>query len=492
MKPFKIVLIDFSPALDNKTLWNVIEPPLGLMYLSAWQKRKFGNDIDVKILQAKIDFRSYSEYEDLILKLNPDLIGLRCLTVTSNQIHMAAKLGRKNSNAIIIAGGPYPSSSPEKVASDSNIDAVVIGEGELTFEEILENTIEGSDKWRDVDGLCVMRDGKIVRTPPRSLIEDLSKLPLPDYDSVNLNSYNGRPGFSISSQKRALIQSTRGCPYECSYCHDIMKNRFRARPPESVMTEILELYHKYEIRDFVFADDLFNLRIKNAEALLKMIINEPIKIRLFFPNGLRGDIITPELIDLLVEAGMVEVNYALETASPRMQSIIKKRLSIPKLIDAVNYTTSKDVVVGLFLMMGFPGETEEEAELTIKTINDMPMVHFPYLNMVKLYEGTPIYQTAIEMGYNPDSIEKSLNDSYDRFQQPVMPLNEKFVNRMRRKLVKNHILRKERLQHVLPIQRMHFPESELERKYGTYLPGFKDMGQLDRKAYSAYSVIAGN
>ena len=148
---------------------------------------------------------------------------------------------------------------------------------------------------------------KVERNSPRMLIDDLSMLPLPDYQSVNLNSYQGRAGFSISSQKRALIQSTRGCPYECSYCHDIMKNRFRARPPESVMAEILELYHKYEIRDFVFADDLFNLRIKSAETLLRMIINEPIKIRLFFPNGLRGDIITTSLIDLLVEAGMVEV-----------------------------------------------------------------------------------------------------------------------------------------------------------------------------------------
>ena len=175
-----------------------------------------------------------------------------------------------------------------------------------------------------------------------------------------------------------------------------------------------------------------------------------------------------------------------------MQTLIKKRLSIPKLIDSVNYTTSKDVVVGLFLMMGFPGETEEDAALTINAINDMPMVHFPYLNMVKLYEGTPIFRKAIEMGYNPDSIEKSLNDSYDKFQGAVIPLSENFVNKMRRKLVKNHIMRKDRLQHVLPIQRMHFPESELERKYGTYLPGFKGMEQLDRMAYSAYSVIAGN
>ena len=130
------------------------------MYLSAWQKRKFGNAVDIKILQAKINFRSYKEYEDLILKYNPALIGLRGLTVTSNQIHIAAKLARHNTKAIIIAGGPYPSSSPEKVVSDSDIDAVVIGEGEQTFEEVLKSLIEGSDKWMDVDGLCVMKEGK--------------------------------------------------------------------------------------------------------------------------------------------------------------------------------------------------------------------------------------------------------------------------------------------------------------------------------------------
>jgi radical SAM superfamily enzyme YgiQ (UPF0313 family) len=162
------------------------------------------------------------------------------------------------------------------------------------------------------------------------------------------------------------------------------------------------------------------------------------------------------------------------------------------LIDAVNYTTSKDVTVGLFLMMGFPDETEDEAKQTIRILNEMPMVHFPYLNMVKLYEGTPLYQRAIEKGYSPNAIDRSLNDSYDQYQESVMPLSEKLVNRMRRKLLKNHIMNRDRLQYVLPIQRMLFSETELQRKYRTYLPGFKGMEQLDRKAYSAYSVVAGN
>ncbi len=189
---------------------------------------------------------------------------------------------------------------------------------------------------------------------------------------------------------------------------------------------------------------------------------------------------------------MVEVNYALETGSERVQKEIKKNLSIPKLINAVNYTTSKNVTVGLFLMMGFPDETEEEAKKTIDTLNKMPMVHFTYLNMVKLYEGTPLYQTAIEKRYSSNSIDNSLNDSYDQYQQAVMPLSEKYVNRMRRKLIKNHIMNRDRLRYVLPIQRMLFSEQELQRKYSTYLPGFKDMNQLNRKAYSAYSVIARN
>ncbi len=492
MKPLKIVLIDFSPILENDILWNVIEPPLSLMALSAWQKRRFGKSIDICILQAKMDFQSFKEYETIIKKLEPDVIGLRCLTIANNQLHRAAQIAREKTSALIIIGGPYASSSPEKAVLDHNIDAVVIGEGELTLEAILEHLLEKSNNWKDVAGLCILQDGKPQRNTERALIEDLSLLPIPDYDAVDLNRFQGLSGFSISSQKRALIQFSRGCPYSCAYCHDIMKKKFRVRPPELVMAEIHELYYKHDIRDFVFADDLFNLHAKNAEKFLSMIINESINVRLFFPNGLRGDIISPSLIDLLTEAGMAEVNYALETGSERMQEYINKRLSIPKLIDTVNYTTSKDVTVGLFMMMGFPDETEEEAEQTIRTLDKMPKVHFPYLNMVKLYEGTPLYQRAIEKGYNPESIDRSLSDSYDRYQQAVMPISEKLVNTMRRRLIKNHIMNKKRLQYVLPIQRMLFSEKELVRKYRTYLPGFKDMEQLDRRAYSAYSHIAGN
>ncbi len=492
MKPLKIVLIDFSPILENDILWNVIEPPLSLMALSAWQKRRFGKSIDIRILQAKMDFQSFREYETIIEKLGPDVIGLRCLTVASSQLHRSAQIASEKTSALIVVGGPYASSSPEKVVLDHNIDAAVIGEGELTFEAILEHLLEKSNSWKDTAGLCVLQDGKPQRNAERPLIDDLSLLPIPDYDAVDLSRFQGLSGFSISSQKRALIQFSRGCPYSCAYCHDIMKKEFRVRPPELVMAEILELYYKHDIRDFVFADDLFNLHAKNAEEFLNMIINESINVRLFFSNGLRGDIISPSLIDLLTEAGMAEVNYALETGSERMQEYIKKRLSIPKLIDAVNYTTSKDVTVGLFMMMGFPDETEEDAEQTIRTLDKMPNVHFPYLNMVKLYEGTPLYQRAIEKGYNPDSIDRSLNDSYDRYQQAVMPFNEKLINKMRRRLLRNHIMNKKRLQYVLPIQRMLFSETELQRKYRTYLPGFKDMEQLDERAYSAYSLIAGN
>ncbi len=485
MKPLQIVLIDFSPILENNVLWNVIEPPLGLMALSAWQKRRFGKLIDISILQAKIDFHSFEEYATIINKRKPDVIGLRCLTISSNQTHQAARIAREKTNALIIAGGPYASSSPEKVVLDPNIDVAVIGEGELTFEAIIEHILDGADNWNSITGLCFLHNGKPQRTMIRPLIDDLTLLPIPDYDAVDLNQFEGLPGFSISSGKRALIQFSRGCPYTCAYCHEIMKKKFRVRPAKLVMSEILELYYKHGIRDFVFADDLFNLDTKNAEKFLKMIINESIKIRLFFPNGLRGDIITPSLIDLLTEAGMVEVNYALETGSPKMQKQIKKNLSIPKLINAVNYTTSKDVTVGLFLMMGFPDETEEEAEQTIDTLKKMPMVHFTYLNMVKLYEGTPLYQRAIENGYSSNSIDRSLNDSYDQYQQDVMPLSEKYVNTMRRKLIRNHIMNRDRLRYVLPIQRMLFSEKELELKYSTYLPGFKDMDQLDRKAYSS-------
>lgn len=492
MKPLKIVLIDLSPILESDILWDVIEPPLSLMALSAWQKRRFGKSIDISILQAKIDFQSFMEYETVIKKLEPDVIGLRCLTIASNQLHRAARIASEKTSALIVAGGPYASSSPEKVVLDHNINAAVIGEGELTFEAILEHLLEKSNGWKEVAGLCVLQDGKPKRNAERPLIDDLALLPIPDYDAIDLDRFQGLSGFSISSQKRALIQFSRGCPYSCAYCHDIMKKRFRVRPPELVMAEILNLYYDHGIHDFIFVDDLFNLHAKSAEKLLNMIINEPINIRLFFPNGLRGDIISPSLIDLLTEAGMVEVNYALETGSERMQESINKRLSIPKLIDTVNYTASKDVTVGLFLMMGFPDETEEDAEQTIRTLDKMPNVHFPYLNMVKLYEGTPLYQRAIEKGYTPDSIDRSLNDSYDRYQQAVMPFNEKLVNTMRRRLLRNHIMNKKRLQYVLPIQRMLFSETELERKYRTYLPGFKDMEQLDRKAYSAYSLIAGN
>ncbi|MEE8431988.1 MAG: radical SAM protein [Candidatus Desulfatibia sp.] len=491
MKPLKIVLCDFAPSLAGRPLWDVIEPPLGLMSLSSWIKRAFGSRVEVRILQARMDFSTFDQFGRLVSEIDPDLVGLRSLTFESRQIHRAAAIAKSKTGAKVIVGGPYPSSAPERIANDPNIDAVVIGEGEKTLEEIVSCILSGMEDWRNVRGICINHNGDIIHTGERPLISDLAELPMPDYDAVQLHDYNKLAGFSCSSRPRATIQFSRGCPYSCTYCHDIMKKTYRTRPPEAVFEEIEFLRREKNIRNFIFVDDLFNLHAEQAEILLRKIRDELPGLRLFFPNGLRGDRIEPGFIDLLTEAGMVEVNYALETGSPRMQKLIKKNLNISKLIEAVNITAEKDVVVGLFMMMGFPDETEEEAEMTFNALMKMPMVHFPYLNMLKIYEGTSMYREAVKKGCDMGRTASGLEESFDRFNPEFLPFSEKVVLRIRKRILRRHFFKKARLAHVLPIQRKLFIKSELERKYSTYLPKFDGMESLDRRAYSAYTAIAG-
>lgn len=492
MKPLKIVLSDFSTSLGDQPLWNVVEPPLGLMSLSAWIKREFGNRVDVRILQAKLDFDTFDQFGRLIAEISPGLVGLRSLTFESAQLHRAAAVSKDRAQPFVIAGGPYPSSSPEIVAGDENIDAAVIGEGEKTFEEVVACILSGQSDWRDVKGLCVKENGTVVHTGERELIEELSELPMPDYDAVSLERFDGMAGFSCSSRPRATIQFSRGCPYDCSYCHDIMKKCFRTRPAESVLNEMAYLRNEKNINDFIFVDDLFNLHEKKASLLLEMIRDTLPGARLFFPNGLRGDQVDSDFIELLEEAGTVEINYALETGSARLQKAIGKNLNIPKLIEAVNLTTEKEMVVGLFMMMGFPDETKEEVEMTFDALMEMPMVHFPYLNMLKIYEGTRMYREETNKGRKPNGTASFLNKSFDMFSPECIPFSEKFVLNFRKRMLRRHFFRKKRLAHVLPLQRKLFRESELERKYRIFLPRFKGLQPLYWRTFSGYSAFAGS
>ncbi|MCP4148279.1 MAG: radical SAM protein, partial [bacterium] len=223
------------------------------------------------------------------------------------------------------------------------------------------------------------------KTVPRLQIKELDTIQYPDRSLVDHEKLAGYIGQAMVKSSIS-IQATRGCPYNCAYCHKIWPKTHVYRSAENIFEEI-SVYYKMGVRRFAFIDDIFNLNIENSSRFFKLIIQNNMDIKMFFPSGMRGDILTKDYIDLMVKAGTVCLALALETPSKRLQKMIGKNLNVEKLRKNLEYFCEKypHVILELFTMHGFPSETEEEALSTLEFIKSLKWIHFPYINRFSIY-----------------------------------------------------------------------------------------------------------
>jgi len=306
-------------------------------------------------------------------------------------------------------------------------------------------------------------------TGTRSPITDFDGLSFPDRSLVNYEKYNRYIGQAMVKNSISL-QGTRGCPYNCSYCHKIWPKKHSVRSAENLLEEV-ELYYNMGIRRFVIIDDIFNLDIKNSARFFKLITKKGLDLRIFFPNGLRGDLLTREYIDLMVEAGTVGLALALETAAPRLQKLIGKHLRLDKLRENITYFCQQypQVILELFTMHGFPTETEEEAMLTLNFIKNLEWLHFPYVHILKIYPNTDMARLALENGIPAEAIANSANLAYHELPE-TLPFDKAFTLKYQADFLNEYFLLKERLLHVLPYQLKVLTQDEIVQKYDSYLP----------------------
>ena len=308
-----------------------------------------------------------------------------------------------------------------------------------------------------------------VVTVPRTQVTDLDGLPFPDRSLVDYEAYSRYIGQAMVKNSISM-QATRGCPFSCAYCHKIWPKNHVFRSAENIFAEV-QLYYNMGIRRFAFIDDIFNLNIKNSERFFRLIIENRLDVQLFFPNGVRGDILTKAYIDLMVEAGTVNLALALETASPRLQESIGKRLNLQKLYENIAYIWEKypQVISELFTIHGFPSETKEEAEKTLDFIKRLKWVHFPYVFVLKIYPHTEMARIALENGIPGEAIAASEGLAYHELPE-TLPFEKSFTIEYQAKFLKEYFLSKERLLEVLPYQMNILSEDEMVQKYNSYLP----------------------
>lgn len=366
--------------------------------------------------------------------------------------------------AVLKAGGgvlPIDSRYPEEriisTLNDSNLKILITKKNEIKEMQFCK-----------LQGLNGSSTNQFF-SEPRPQILEFNELPIPDRTLIDNAKYHKFIGLA-AAKNSISIQATRGCPYNCSFCHKIWPKKHVVRSAENIFSEI-QMYYDVGIRRFVFIDDIFNLDIQNGSSLFQLIIANKLNVQLYFPNGLRGDILTKEYIDLMVRAGTVNLSLALETASPRLQKIVGKNMNLTKLKENIKYILDKypHVIVELESMHGFPTESEEEALMTLAFIKELKWLHFPYVHMLKIYPNTDMAKLAEKNGISKELIEKSSTLSYHEIPD-TLPFSKGFTTKYQADFFNNYFMLKERLLYVLPLQMGVMTESELVAKYDSYLP----------------------
>lgn len=366
-----------------------ISPPMNLMYLAgALEDASY----QVRIVDDDLEQLGYDKISKIISKESPAVVGITATTSTIKNALEYAKLAKSMSpDSLTVIGGPHTTFMPvETLESCTDVDAVVIGEGEFTMVELVDkSTDEYKGKLSDVNGIAYRDNDNIKLNSPRELIKDLDSLPFPARHLVPFESYG------TTKDKSSDMITSRGCVYNCAYCSSsrIMGKKFRARSPENVVDEIEQVKETYNLEKIAFIDDTFMLNKRRANEIADGITGRGLDIG--FVASSRVDMVNKSLLKKLEGAGLTTLYYGVESGSQRILDLMKKGITLKQVESAVQ--SAKDVGVGVLtsFILGFPGETTEEMD---KTIDFSIKLNADYsqFSILTPFPGTPIYQELKE------------------------------------------------------------------------------------------------
>ena len=402
--------------------------PLGIMYLAAYLRRR--EDVDVRIIDMPSVRMAYENLGREIRNYRPDWLGISALTFESRGLHRVAAIAKEvRPDLPVVAGGPHPSAYTTQVMDDQHIDYAVIGEGELTADD-LSQALRTHGSVATIDGLAWRENGSVHVNPRLRYIENLDAMPHPAWNLIDIPRYRKFDRMSRSGIGNYMVLFTsRACPYQCLYCHKIFGKGFRARSPENVLNEIQMLHDTYGVREFEIVDDIFNCDLPRAKRIFDLIAESGMKIHFTFPNGFRGDHADEEFFAKARRAGAVFMTFAVETATPRLQKMIRKNIKLEKINRNIQLARKEGIFCQGFFMLGFPSETREELLTTIDFAVRSEL-HAAHLFIVNAYEGTELAELARKMG------KPVFSDFNNNYMTPgftnLTDLPDKELNRIRR------------------------------------------------------------
>lgn len=321
----------------------------------------------------------------------------------------------------VVWGGVHPSLMSEQTAESEFVDIVVIGEGEETMVELVQK-LEQKKSLETVKGLCYKKNGKVVYTPHRGLL-DVEKLDLPAYHLVNMDKYY-TPDFYTTSTKSMKIPfiTSRGCSFRCAYCYNIIYNerKFRGMTPEKVVNQIANIVDRYNTSNIFLLDDNFFNQPNRVRKICELFVKDKLDVTLHNVNVRANSIVRSEqkFLNFIYDIGFRKLFIGCESGSDEILRMICKDSKREHAVIANRKLREVGIEPVYSFMAGFPSESIDKVKETL-SLMEILVEDNPYakvvLSLYSPFPGTPLFDTCIEKGMPyPKSLEDWIDMDYSK------------------------------------------------------------------------------
>ena len=360
--------------------------PLPFVYL-AGSVRAAGHEAIIYDAMTKWD--THDDIEDRIRREQPDVVATTAITATINDCLEIFRRARKVApSAKTVIGGVHPNFMYKEILERTPdlVDIVVRGEGEHAMVEILEH-LGDTDALQGVKGIAFLHNDEVVVTPPRPLIQDLETLPTA-FDLLDWQDYKY---FVIENSRLGAVSTSRGCPHGCTFCSQqrFWNRSWRGREPKAVVDELIYLKTQFGVNVVLLSDEYPTANSHRWEELLDRIIAADLDMYLLMETRV-GDILRDEsILWKYRKAGIVHVYMGVEATDQETLDLMKKDIEVEMSQKALALVREHGMVTETSLVLGFPHETPESIERTLKLAQhfDPDNAHFlaitpwPYAEM---------------------------------------------------------------------------------------------------------------
>jgi len=364
-------------------------PPLGLAYLASALTE---TGIEVKILDLVVYPYSQAMLQNELERFQPQVVGLTAVTMTfDNAMGVIRDIKHINQDIVTVMGGPHVTfCAPDTLTKHSELDIIVLGEGERTVVDLSRALDKGHD-WNSVNGIAYRKGSEICYTAQREPIAILDELPDPARGLLPLGRYRAL-GMPVS------LTTSRGCPFKCIFCvgRKMVGSRVRYRNPGKVVDE-MEYLNTLNFNQINIADDLFTANRKHCLAVCDEIVKRQLKLK--WTSFARVDTVSEEILTQMKAAGCSAVSFGIESGNPQILETIKKGITRQQVVEAVNMCRRAGVLPHASFILGLPGETPQTIRETMDFGDQLKELGLSFgFHLLAPFPGTEIRENSDQYG----------------------------------------------------------------------------------------------